>query len=275
MADVYKKIRGTIENLFRFGLGRAQIKSQVSDILEVRKSDDSGYAIMRGLAPVGDNDYVTKKYADTLEKPLIVKRQADCSVAIPNNTAVRGFVVVTTAGSGAAIGDILYDNGLNDAAPMEILAANEGRTLAITDTLSGGTISFDADSVYIWDADGTAWVKIGDIGSVTGAVRAIRFGIINTAAQNSVSSIPQNARVLRCRLEVTTPYSGGATISIGYAGAVAAFQLTTDNSPQVAAAYIVDQDTQVPTVQTVLVTVGGAPAAGVGVVIVEFALALA
>jgi hypothetical protein len=32
-----------------------------SDALEVKKSDDS-YSIVRGLAPAGDNDFVTKKY---------------------------------------------------------------------------------------------------------------------------------------------------------------------------------------------------------------------
>lgn len=275
MADVFKKIRGTIATIFSFGLGQAQIKSQAGGtILEVRNSDDSAFGILRGAAPVGDNDYVTKKYADTLEKPLIVSRQADCSVAISNNTGVRGFVVVTTAGSGAAIGDILYDNG-SGSGTMEILAAVEGRTLAITDTLSGGTISFDADSVYIWDADGTQWIKIGDIGSVTGAVRMIRFTITNAASQNSVNSIPQNARVRRCWLEITTVYSGGATISIGYSGSTSAFMATTDNTPQRLAAYEADQDTQVPTAQPVLVTVAGAPAAGAGVVIAEFSLPLA
>lgn len=274
MADIYKKIRGTIETAFRIGLGRASIRSQAGDILEVRKSDDSGYGIMRGAAPVGDSDYVTKKYADTLEKPLIVKRQADCSVAIPANTGVRGFVVVTTAGSGANIGDILYDDG-SGVGTMEILAAVEGRTIAVSDALTGGTISFEPDSIYIWDDDNSEWDKIGDIGSVTGARRVMRFTVDNSAAQNSVNEIPQNARVLECTFEVTTPYSGGATVSIGYTGAVAAFQATTDNLPQTAAAYVVDQDTLVPSDQTVLVTVSGAPAAGAGVVIVEFSSPLA
>ncbi len=268
---IFKKIAGTIETYFKFGLGRARIRSQPADILEVRKEDDSGYAVIRALAPVGDNDLVTKKYADTLEKPLIVKRQADCSASLPNNTAVRGFVVVSTAGSGAAIGDILYDDG-SSVGTMEILAAVEGRTLAITDTLSGGTVSFTADSVYIWDADGSAWVKIGDIGSVSGAVRSIRFTITNAASQNSVTTIPQNARVLRCRFEVTTPYSGGSTVAIGYTGSTSAFQGTGDNTPQNAHTYIVDEDVLVPTAQAVLVTITGAPAAGAGIVIVEYAL---
>lgn len=275
MADVFKKIRGTIATIFSFGLGAAQIKSQAGgSILEVRNQDDTAFGIMRGDAPVGENDYVTKNYADSLEKPIIVSRQADCSVALPANTGVRGYVVVSTAGSGAAIGDLLFDDG-SGAGNMSILTAVEGRTIAVTDTLSGGTVSFDADSIYIWDADGTQWVKIGDIGSVTGAIRMIRFTISNAAAQNSVNSIPQNARVRRAWLEVTTPYSGGASISLGYTGATTAFMGTGDNTPQKAAAYEVDQDTQVPTAQTVLVTVGGAPAAGAGVVIVEFSLPLA
>jgi len=271
--NLFKKIRGIIGNIFQIGLGGPQIKDN-SGVIEARNAADSDFVKMRVLAPVDDNDVVNKKYADTLSKPIIVKRQADTSASIPNNTAVRGFVVVSTAGSGVNIGDVLFDNGLNDANPMENLVAIEGRTIAVTDALSGGTVTFDPDSIYQWDTDNTVWVKIGDIGSVTGPLRVVRYTIDNSAQQDSNFSIPANARVLDTIVEITTEYSGGATITVGNSSSPALLQGTTDNAPQqtgVPNRFSVEQDTDwggspLP----VRTTIAGSPGAGAGVVTVIF-----
>jgi len=272
MADFFSKIRGTIETIFQLGLGGPQLKDNAG-IIEARDADDTGYAIVRVAAPVGDNDAPTKLYVDSLQRAMVVKRQADTSTAIPNNTAVRGFVVVTTAGNGAVIGDVLYDDGSNSGL-MTILAAVEGRTITTTDNLTGGTISFDADSIYIWDEDGTAWVKSGDVGNISGAVREIRFILDNTAQQDSTTVMPANARVHYCGIEITTSYSGGANIAVGTTAIVNAFQATTDNNAQTSSDQIfaVQQDTDVGAASVVRVTVNGAPAAGAGVVVVRYSL---
>lgn len=272
MADIFKNLRGIIGSLFQIGHSGPNIKNN-NGVVEFRNADDNGYAIARSAAPVGDNDVTNKKYVDSLEKPLIVKRQADCSVAIPNNTTVRGYVVVTTAGSGAAIGDILYDNGLDDSQPMEILTSIEGRTIAVTDSLTGGTVSFEGDSIYVWDEDTTTWLKIGDVGGVTGAVRCIRKVIDNSASQDSSSSIPANARILSCNLEITTAYSGGATIAIGNSGNTSLIMATTENNPQKSSrTYSKEQDTGWGgTALPVRTTITGAPSAGAGVVTVLYA----
>jgi len=271
-SNIYKNLEGTLATIFQFGIDRPNIRSLVTGELEVRNAADSGYAIMRVATPVGDNDAVNKLYADTLSKPLIVSRQANTSVSLPANTGVRGFVVVSTAGSGAAVGDILYDDGTG-AGTMTILPAIEGRTIAVTDALTGGTVTFETDSIYIWDDDGTAWLKIGDIGSVTGAIRAIRYTITNAASQDSASSIPANERILLAWFEVTTPYSGGAAIAVGNTTTTDLFMGTAQNKPQGAAGkiYTVEQDTAnggSPSV--VRTTITGAPAAGAGVVMVWF-----
>lgn len=273
MAGIYKKLLGTIETVFQIGLGGPKLKNN-SGVVENRNADDNGYVIVRGAAPVGDNDLVTKSYADSLDKPRVVSRQADCSSALPNNTAVAGYVVVSTAGSGAAIGDLLYDDG-SSSGTMDIISASEGRTIAVTDSLSGGTATFDADSIYIWDEDGSSWVKVGDIGNVTGGVRVVRYVIDNTAAQDSTTSIPANARVLRASVEITTPYSAGATISVGNTSTADLIIATTDNDALTANTYQVDQNTDWGSSATVVrTTVAGTPAAGAGVVTVEFSVPL-
>ena len=270
--DLFKKLRGIIGALFQIDVYNdgPQLKNN-SGVLEFRNANDNGFVVARGATPLADNDLVNKLYADSLSKPIIVSRQADTSVSIPNNTASRGFVVVTTAGSGASIGDLLYDNGLNYARPMQILTAIEGRTIAVTDSLTGGTISFEADSIYIWDADGGAWLKIGDVGNVTGAVRKICFDIDNTATQDSTNQIPAGNRVERCDVEITTQYSGGADIEVGTTADADAFQVVTDNKPQsVNKTYSVEQDTEVASASVVRVTVSGTPAAGAGRVCVWY-----
>ena len=275
--DLRKKIRGIIGSIFQLGLGGPQIKNN-SGVIEMRNAADSDYVRLKTLAPVDDNDVVNKKYADTLSKPIITKRQADTSASIPTNTAVRGFLVVTTAGSGAVIGDVLFDDG-SSSGLMEILAANEGRTLAITDSLSGGTITFDPDSIYQWDEDNTVWVKIGDIGSVTGAIRTVRFTIDNSAQQDSTFAIPANARILECVLEITTQYSGGTDIDIGNTSTVNLIMDQGDNNPQqggVPNSFSIEQDTDWGGSDSVVrVTITGGPAAGAGVVIVKFTTPLA
>jgi hypothetical protein len=265
--SIFKKIRGTIETIFSLGIDGPNLKANGA-IVEIRNAADSDYAVLRAGAPVGDDDVVNKLYADTLQRPMIVSRQADCSVSLPNNTAVRGWVVVTTAGSGAAIGDVLWDDG-SSTGTMTIYAAEEGRTIAVTDSLTGGTISFEADSLYIWDADTSAWLKISDIGSVTGAMRVVQFDIDNTASQDSTFQIPASNVVHSCEVIVETPYSAGATIQVGDTATANKYQDTTDNKATKAGTYIVDQNTDT-ILSVVRVAVGGAPAAGAGKVVVIF-----
>jgi hypothetical protein len=104
-----------------------------------------------------------------------------------------------------------------------------------------------------------------------GGVQEIRFAITNAAAQNSVTSIPSGAIVVDAELDITTPYSGGATITVGNAGSPALLMGTTDNNPQANGLYQVHQDTTYAGgPATVLVTIAGAPAAGAGFAIVRY-----
>lgn len=110
-----------------------------------------------------------------------------------------------------------------------------------------------------------------DTGVQGGAIREVRFAIGTGAAQNSATTIPANVQIIDAEVTITTPYSAGATIAVGQTGSTSLLQGTTDNNPQSANRYQSDQDTAWGgTARTVLVTVTGAPAAGVGVVIVRY-----
>jgi hypothetical protein len=115
--------------------------------------------------------------------------------------------------------------------------------------------------------------------TIPGSRNVIRIPIA-LATVSSVANIPPTAQVLSCRVEITTAYNLGATISVGQTGAPTSFQGTGDNNPQQTVPvgqtniFEVDQDTT-PTVapNPMLVTITGATA-GAGFAIVEYAIPL-
>lgn len=232
MSNKFDKVRGWIGSIFQFGLGGPQVKRN-GDNLDFRNADDTGYVNVRAKSPLLDDDLTTKKYVDSVEGILIISRQADTSASIPNNTAARGFVMITTAGfGGTVIGQLLFDNGLNDAQPMEIIAVKDGRTVHTTTALSGGTITFQTDSLYTWDANETgSWILSSDVGNLSGPLRIMEIDIDNSASQDGVASIPSNSKVYWTRLRVNNSYSAGTTISIGKPGSLSLLMATTENNP--------------------------------------------
>lgn len=273
---VFKKVAGTQETTFGVGLDGPILKENGVDELQVRNNADSAFAKLKVAAPVDDNDAATKKYVDTAEKPMIMADQVDTSTSLPDNTGSRRLLVVTTAGNGAVIGDLLFDDG-SGSNPMEILGIVNGRTISILVALSGGTVTFDPDSLYSWDNDAssgsTKWVKIADVGGVTGGARVIRYTLDNSADQDSVTSIPANAIILDTKLTITTSYSAGADISIGRTGSLSLLQAIGDNNPQGAT----DDEFSVEgtidfggSALPVKTTITGTPAAGAGFVTVIY-----
>jgi hypothetical protein len=201
----------------------------------------------------------------------IVSAQFDGNDPLPANTATEHFKVVTTTGANASIGQLIYDDGTSVGTAI-VLVAVDARLIITTMAFTGGTIPLKAESLYTWDTTTSAWLNAGG-SQQSGAVRVIRYAVTNAATQDSASKIPANAVILRARLNVTTPYSGGATVTIGRVGSLALLQATTDNRPTVADIYEVPQETDWGGTELVVrTTVAGAPAAGAGYVTVEYSV---
>jgi hypothetical protein len=265
--SLWSKIRGTLEALFQIGGPTGPQLKNNAGAVEARNSADTAYAVMRGGAPVGDNDLATKTYVDTLAFRTVVSAQFNGNNALPSNSSTEQFYVVTTTGPNATIGQLLWDDGSN-AGTVTVLAA-ASRAIITNAAFSGGTITLAATSEYYWT--GAAWALIGPQTATSGVVRTIRFAITNAASQSSASQIPANAFVREAWLEVTTPYSAGGTIAIGQTGTASLLMATGDNVPQTAGTYQLMQDTAWgASALAVLVTVGGSPAAGAGVVLVSY-----
>jgi hypothetical protein len=112
-----------------------------------------------------------------------------------------------------------------------------------------------------------------DSGAEGGVIRAIRYTIGTGATQDSTNTIPANAFVFEATVEITTPYSGGTTISVGQPGSLTLLQLTSDNLPTSANTYTVFQDTSWGgSALVVRTTIAGGPVAGAGVVLVKYSI---
>lgn len=90
----------------------------------------------------------------------------------------------------------------------------------------------------------------------------------------STATIPDNATIVDCWLDVTTPYDGGTTIEIERTGdATVELMGTGDNTPQVARIYHVPQlqDWGSTGAGTVTATITGGPAAGAANIVIAYA----
>lgn len=267
--SLWAKVRGTIETIFQIGLSGPQIKNNSGNV-DVRNSADTGYVIVRGGTPVGDNDLTTKSYVDQISKPIPATLQFNGNNTLPTNSATEQWYVVTTTGPNATIGQLLWDDG-SATGTVTVMPALNGRVIGIQSAFVGGTITFLADSLYMWDT--SSWFNVSG-SAVSGALRMIRLPVATAAATSSATQIPANAVIQTAILEVTTPYSAGATISLGISGTATLFMLTTDNLPQASGLYKVDQDTSVGgSAAALLVTIGATPAAGASNAIVFYSVA--
>lgn len=212
----YVDIRGTTENAFQVAIDGAQIKNNAG-VLEVKNADDTALAKLRAAAPVGDNDVVNFITFKTQKGNVIVKAQADCSTAIPDNTTEKRFLVVTTPGNGAVVGDLLYDDGSN-AGQMTIISKLDGRTIFTTQSFTGGNVELIGEAIYGWDDTGGSWILQSTVGDAPGAERVIVYGVATGATTDSSSKIPANAKVFRREVEIKTVYPAGVDLEVGNSG---------------------------------------------------------
>ncbi len=116
------------------------------------------------------------------------------------------------------------------------------------------------------------FVTLGSLpGGLDGPVLAISVAV-GTANATSTAQIPLGAIVVGCQLNVTTPYSAGTTIEVGFTGTPGAFLGLGDNTATAAGLYKADQQTTLGGNEAVLVTVLGGPAAGVSQALVLFTI---
>jgi len=103
----------------------------------------------------------------------------------------------------------------------------------------------------------------------SGSLNVIRFAVGTDATTDSSTSLPASARVMYAHFEVTTPYDGGTTISVGRAGAISEYITTAGIDTQTAGINAAFQDTDGGS-SAIRVTINTSPAAGAGVCVVWY-----
>lgn len=209
-------ILGTTENSLQIELDGVQIVHNAG-VAEIKNADKSALARLKAAAPVDDNDIVNFITFKTKKGNIIVKDQADTSGGLPTNTTEKRFLVVTTPGSGANILDLLYDDGSNSG-NMQIIPADDGRTIFTTQAFSGGNVELVGEAIYGADVTTTSWVLQSTVGDATGGERVIEYTVGQAATTDSAQEIPANAKIFRREVEVTQVYSAGSEIEVGHEG---------------------------------------------------------
>ena len=273
--SLFSKLAGIVGNFFQLG-GPAGpgLNNTSTSVITVTTSNTSTLANVRGAFPLVDTDFTTKAYVDEAFKPLIVTVQANAVSALIANTGTEHYIVVSTPGTGAAAtyisGTVLWDDG-SSTGNVTILGPTTGATIIVTASLVGGTFTFVANAEYVWT--GATWLNLAP--NIAGADYSIDMAIGTAASQSSTAIIPASAIITEVLLNVTTPYSGGATIAVGQTGTANLLLSTGDNDPQVADQYLSEARVAWGASSlAVLVTVGGAPGTGVGTVTVTYSMPL-
>ncbi len=270
---LFARMAGVVNSFFQIG-GPAgngwNYNSAGSTALEARNAANNAFALVRGAYPVGDNDLTTKAYVDEVARPFIVTAQSNAATSLIANSGTEHYIVVSTAGTGAAAayvaGSVLWDDG-SGSGNVTVLGPTVGQPIFVTTSLVGGTFVFSANTEYIWT--GSTWSNVAP--SVAGVVLTIQLAIGTSGTYTSVTSIPANAVILRSTINITTGYTAAATIAVGQTGSTSLLQATGDSVAQTIDTYDALQVTawggsSLP----LLVTIGGSPSTGVGTVTVEY-----
>lgn len=269
-AGIFSKLIGTLAPYFQIGGASGPGINANGAALETKNAANNAFAVHRGATPVADNDFTTKAYVDKTSKPIPVALQISGATALPANSSTEQYYVVTTTGVNGTIGQLYWDDGSNSG-NVSVIPIAVGNVIVTEAAFTGGTISFAANQMYVWSSTGPAWSNISP--SVAGATYMIRIPIALAATATSATSIPANSIIYDAKLDIVTPYSAGATISLGITGTTALFMATGDSTPQTAGVYQDMQDTSIgASPLPLLATIGGSPAAGAGFAIVLYSI---
>lgn len=178
----------------------------------------------------------------------------------------------STTGPTGSTGSTGSTGGTGSTGPAG-LAANTGATGPTGPFGTGPTGTTGATGVTGGTGPTGSTGNTGSTGSVGGGatVTEIRFAV-GLATVSSADSIPNNAAVVDAEFQVTTPYSLGATGSMGPVASPSLLMQTSDVNMQDTTGQLwsVHQNTTFTPGGAVQFTVGGAPAAGAGVAVVRY-----
>lgn len=242
-----------------------------SGVVEFTNQADDAFAKIRADHPTGENDVVTLKYLRTRAN-IVVTGQINGGSPPAAGTAGRIFMCTTTGGSYTA-GVLYYDNGVTwEAVPVE-----DGTSIKIADDLTGGTLEFLGEHIYVWNADSSTWVDIGPAPADTQMVktRRITLDYTDTGANNIGAVIEANSIPLEISLNVLQAFDGTNPI-IEFGDGVDADRLGAANESNLKKLGVQVIDCEylygIATQLLATLTIGGSPTAGQVRITVRYAI---
>jgi len=142
----------------QFGAGNAMLKANTGGI-EARNKSDSAFAVIRGASPVGDDDLVTKRWLQVRDGVVTGQINGGSPPAV-----VNGAMYICSTAGGVYVLKTLYRG---ESGAWVAYTPYEGQVIKTTDALGGGTRTFLADHIYIWDQDTTEWLDQGSAADLT------------------------------------------------------------------------------------------------------------
>lgn len=98
---------------------------------------------------------LAKINADALYEGKFPRIAGQITGASPPIPALNGVTYICTTSGGSFIVNTLYRSNGSSWVALPLVAGAIMVTLA---SFTGGTVSFQADTIYVWDAEGLAWV---------------------------------------------------------------------------------------------------------------------
>jgi hypothetical protein len=267
--DVWKKLRGTMRNVF--GVGNEENGFNIKNNAgtgETRNAADDDFETLRAAliaSGASINDLVP--LLDLQGRIPNIEYSFDGDTPPTPGTNSGKFGICHTDGTSYNAGEVVYDNGTSlDLLPTEVV-----RTIT-TSSAVVGTLNLIANGLYAWQ--GSTWILKGDGAPVSqGHTLAIEVPIGTNSTYDSTTVIPDGSIVVRTVLRVDTAYDAATAATVSVNGGTPLQILgSADSKLSKVGQYESDEahDVAAANEGIVRVAITGAPAAGVGTVIVFY-----
>lgn len=260
-------LKGIGDNV-QLGKGGVRVKDN-SGVLEAKNAADNAFVVLRAASPVNDDDVVTKRYLVT-KADIIVSGQIDGNSppAVVNGSV---YICTTTGDSYTAKN---YYHG-ESGSWVEYTPA-DGLKITVTTALSGGTITFNGDSIYEYDGNSSSWVLIGPSSSLNKVCKTERANLAyNTSSPLNIgSALSDSSRITKILVDVTQAFNGAApTLSIGKSGSTSLLAAAAEIDLTAIGLYVIDcLYTTSGSEQMIATYVASSSSAGVATITMEYSV---
>lgn len=239
-------VSGSLE----FSKGGARVRNN-GGVIEARNTGDTALAVLRAADPVAATDVVTKQYLEAKGAIAVIGNIYDSGGSTPASTQFTGAgqqekIAICNQSVGSFTANNLYrldtwDTDVATSTWTEIAPA-EGNVIAVTDASSGGTTSYSADHLYVYDADNTEWDDVGPAASVSAVTKSFRADLEDdTASPVAIGTPAANSIITKVIVKVNTAFDGTApTLDVGVSGTVDRYMDQTEIDLATQGTYVVD-----------------------------------